>query len=350
MTTKVIDLRSDTVTLPNTEMREAMYRAEVGDDVFGEDPTVNRLESDAAVLVGKEAALFVPSGTMGNLAAVLTHTARGHAVILDSEAHIFYYEAGGSCLVGGVQLWPVSGLHSPEGLLNFKKALRPENLHFAPAKLLCLENTHNRGGGTILKPEAQNAFFEAARKSGLSVHLDGARIFHAAIALNCPVTDLTRSCDSVMFCLSKGLGAPAGSILAGSASFIQAARRYRKLLGGGMRQAGMLAAAGLIALKHIPHLSEDHRRALRLAQGLSGLPGLKVSPFPPPTNIIIINIENTGLSSPEFVSSLQSYGVKAIAFGENLVRMVTHRDISDSDIDWMLKAVEGLCTKILKQQ
>jgi len=339
--TKIVDLRSDTVTLPNMEMREAMYRAEVGDDVFGEDPTVNQLESEAAVLVGKESALFVPSGTMGNLVAVLTHTSRGNTVLLDPESHIFYYEAGGSSLVGGVQLWPVQNLHSPEGLQNFKKALRPDNIHFAPAKLLCLENTHNRRGGTILKPEEQTAFFEAARESGLSVHLDGARIFHAATALNCPVTDLTRSCDSVMFCLSKGLGAPAGSILAGSESFIQAARRYRKLLGGGMRQAGILAAAGLIALKHIPHLAEDHSRAFRLAEGLSRLPGLKISPFPPPTNIIRVNIEDTGLSSGEFVSSLQSYGVKVIAFRENLIRMVTHRDISDSDIGWTLKAAES---------
>lgn len=345
MVAKIVDLRSDTVTLPNKEMREAMSRAEVGDDVFGEDPSVNRLEREAAELVGKEAALFVPSGTMGNLIAVLTHTSRGNAVILDPESHIFYYEAGGTSLVGGVQLWPVENLHSDDGLQNFKNALRPDNIHFAPAKLLCLENTHNRRGGTILKPEQQDAFFEAAVEAGLSVHLDGARIFHAAVALNCPVTTLTRSCHSVMFCLSKGLGAPVGSMLAGSTSFIQTARRYRKILGGGMRQAGVLAAAGTVALKHIPYLVEDHNRALRLAEGLARLPGLKISPFPPPTNIIVINVEETGMSSVDFVSRLQSYGVKAISFGTNLVRMVTHRDIKDSDIDWALKAVEKLCLR-----
>jgi threonine aldolase len=343
MITRMVDLRSDTVTLPSMEMREAISKAEVGDDVYGEDPSVNRLEREAAVLVGKEAALFVPSGTMGNLVAVLTHTSRGNAVILDPESHIFYYEAGGASLVGGVQFWPVKNLHSSEGLQNFKSALRPDNIHFAPAKLLCLENTHNRRGGAVLKPEEQAALYESAREAGLSVHLDGARIFNAAIALNCPVTALTRSCDSVMFSLSKGLGAPAGSILAGSASFIQLARRYRKILGGGMRQSGILAAAGLMALKHIPYLAADHRRALRLAEGLNRLPGLKVSPFPPPTNIIVINIEDTGLSPAEFLSILQSYGVKAVSFGANLVRMVTHRDINDDDIDWTLKAVEKIC-------
>lgn len=343
MKRKFVDLRSDTVTLPNEEMREAMREAQVGDDVFGEDPSVNRLEQEAAKLVGKEAALFVPSGTMGNLIAVLAHTSRGDAVILDPESHIFYYEAGGACLVGGVQLWPVVDLHDDNGVENFKKALRPDNIHFAPAKLLCLENTHNRRGGTILKPEQQDAFFEAASEAGLSVHLDGARIFNASVALNCPVTHLTRSCHSVMFCLSKGLGAPAGSILAGSASFIQKARRYRKILGGGMRQAGVLAAAGITALKQIPHLAEDHRRALLLAEGLFKIPQLKITPYPPPTNIIVLNIEDTGFSSEEFVSKLLSFGVKAVSFGENLVRMVTHRDVNDRDIEQALEAIEKLC-------
>ena len=208
MNIKTVDLRSDTITLPSKEMRAAMARAEVGDDVYGEDPTVNLLESEAAALVGKEAALFVSSGTMGNLIAILTHTTRGDAVILDPESHIFYYEAGGSSLIGGVQLWPVTNLHSYEGIDNLKKALRPPDQHFAPAALLCLENTHNRNGGTILKPEEQDKYYEIACKAKIPLHLDGARIFNAALALNCPVTDLTRSCDSIMFCLSKGLGAP----------------------------------------------------------------------------------------------------------------------------------------------
>lgn len=341
---KTVDLRSDTITLPSKEMRAAMSRAEVGDDVYGEDPTVKLLEREAAALVGKETALFVSSGTMGNLIAVLTHTARGDAVILDSEAHIFYYEAGGSSLIGGVQLWPVENLHSPDGISKLKKALRPPDQHFAPATLLCLENTHNRNGGTILQPQEQDKFYEITRNSGLHLHLDGARIFNAAIALGCPVTAFTRSCESVMFCLSKGLGAPVGSILAGSFSFIEQARRYRKVLGGGMRQAGILAAAGLIALKHIPFLSEDHRRAKKLAEGVSRLTNFKVTPFPPPTNIVILN--TSPLSSGEFVTRLENYGIKSIAFGENQVRMVTHLDISDDDIEWTLEALEKLSREL----
>ncbi len=344
METKIADLRSDTVTQPSDEMREAMTRAEVGDDVYGEDPSINRLENEVASLVGKEAALFMPSGIMGNLIAVLTHTSRGDAVILDPEAHIFYYEAGGSSLVGGLQLWPVTDLHTAEGLQNFKKELRPDDIHFAPARLLCLENSHNRKGGTVLKPEEQDAFYEAAREAGLSVHLDGARIFNAALALDCPVTALTRSCDSVMFCLSKGLGAPVGSMVAGTREFIEKARKNRKLMGGGMRQAGILAAAGLIALKQIPDLSADHLRALRLAEGLFGIPGLKITPFPPPTNIVIMNTEDLGLSATEFISKLQPYGVKAAYFGENLVRMVTHRDIDDNNIEQALIAVKEICS------
>ncbi len=347
MATKIVDLRSDTVTKPGPEMREAMAQAAVGDDVFGEDPTVNQLEKETAILVEKEAALFVPSGIMGNLIAVLTHTTRGDAVILDPESHIFYYEAGGSSLAGGIQLWPVENLHShpATGLEKLKKAIRPSNLHFAPPALLCLENTHNRNGGTILSPDEQNHFFQLARGKNLPVHLDGARIFHAAVALNCPVTAFTRSCDSIMFCLSKGLGAPVGSILAGTDSFISQARRYRRLLGGGMRQIGILAAAGRLALKHIPHLATDHRLALRLAEGLSLLPPLKVNPFPPPTNIIMLDVKETGLPALEFIALLSNFNIKAIDFDEYRVRLVTHRDISDDDIDYTLAAVQKISQK-----
>ena len=258
---------------------------------------------------------------MGNLVAVLTHTSRGNAVILDRNPISSITRPEEPALLADTVLAGREPAFSRRPA-NFKSALRPDNIHFAPAKLLCLENTHNRRGGTVLKPEEQAALYESAREAGLSVHLDGARIFNAAIALNCPVTALTRSCDSVMFSLSKGLGAPAGSILAGSASFIQLARRYRKILGGGMRQSGILAAAGLIALKHIPYLAADHRRALRLAEGLNRLPGLKISPFPPPTNIIIIDIEDTdclrgvSLHSPVLWRESRLLGV-------NLVRMVT---------------------------
>lgn len=338
-----IDLRSDTVTLPDDEMRRAMSRAPVGDDVFGEDPSVRALEEKSAAMVGKEAALFVASGTMGNLIAVLTHTARGNAVLLDPEAHIFYYEAGGASLVGGIQLWPVVGLHSARGVEKLLAAIRPPNLHFAPATLLCLENTHNRQGGSLLTPEESDCFYSTARKLGLKLHLDGARIFNAATALGCPVTSLTRSCDSVMFCLSKGLGAPVGSILAGTSAFIEQARRYRKILGGGMRQAGILAAAGLIALERVSQLKEDHRRARNLAAGLNRIPGLKINPFPPPTNIVLLETGETGYSPEEITLTLQKcYGIKVIPFGKDIIRMIVHRDITDEDVAQSICAFEKL--------
>ena len=339
---KIIDLRSDTVTLPTSEMREAMAMAAVGDDVFGEDPTVNSLEQEGAALAGKEAAIFLPSGTMGNLVAVLSHTSRGDAVLLDRDSHIFYYEAGGSSLAGGVQLWPVSGLHRSETVKKVKDAVRPPNIHFAPARLLCLENTHNRMGGTIMHPREQENVYDKAKELGLSIHLDGARIFNAAAAMDCTVTEFTRGCDSVMFCLSKGLGAPAGSLLAGPASFIERARRNRKLLGGGMRQSGILAAAGLLALEHRHALAEDHRRARELAKGLSALAGLTVDPFPPPTNMVIVYTSGTGLAPEKFCSLLEKNNIKAIPFGEACVRMVTHRDINDNDLKQVLHAVKTL--------
>ncbi len=341
MINKIIDLRSDTVTLPTAEMRKKMAEAVVGDDVFGEDPTVNRLEQEGAALVGKEAAIFLPSGTMGNLVAVLSHTSRGDAVLLDGESHIFCYEGGGSSLAGGVQLWPIKGLHHG-AVLKIREAVRPPNIHFAPARLLCLENTHNRQGGAIIHPQEHEEIYQTARDLGLSVHLDGARIFNAATAMNCPATDFTRWCDSAMFCLSKGLGAPAGSLLAGSASFIERARRNRKLLGGGMRQSGILAAAGLVALEHRHALSEDHRHARELARGLSALAGLAVDPFPPPTNMVIVYTGEKGLSPGDFCNLLAEKNIKALPFGETCVRMVTHRHINDSDVAQVINEVKGI--------
>lgn len=337
----IIDLRSDTVTQPTEEMRQAMARAQLGDDVFGEDPTVNRLEETAAEMMGKEKALFIPSGTMGNLAAVLAHTVRGDAVILDKEAHIYYYEAGGASLVGGVQLWPMAELQGLGGLQRFREAIRPPDQHFAPARLLCLENTHNRKGGAILTPQKQEEFYREALSSGLPVHLDGARIFNAAEAAGCRVTDFTRCCHSVMFSLSKGLGAPAGSMLAGSTQFIDLARRYRKILGGGMRQSGVLAAAGLEALEHAPFLGEDHRRAQELARGLASIKNFKIEPDPPPTNIVILNLEESTLSPQDFVNSLEEEGIKTLPFGSTKVRMVLHRDIDDNDIRYTVEKVQG---------
>lgn len=342
MADKFIDLRSDTVTLPTAQMREAMARAVVGDDVFGEDPTVKQLEKEGAACVGKESAIFLPSGTMGNLVAVLSHTQRGDAVLLDSDSHIFYYEAGGSSLVGGVQLWPLEGLHGSGAVEMIKKGVRPPDQHFAPARLLCLENTHNRLGGLVIAPQAQEEIYQTARELGLSVHLDGARIFNAAAALGCPVTHLTHNCDSVMFCLSKGLGAPAGSLLAGTLSFIEKARRNRKILGGAMRQSGILAAAGLLALEHRHALGEDHRRAGELARGLVALPGLRVDPYPPPSNMVFVHTSGINLSAGEFCDLLAPKGIKAIPLGEDRVRMVTHRDISDGDVEQTIEAVKPL--------
>ncbi len=332
---RVVDLRSDTITRPTDEMRRAMAQAEVGDDVFGEDPTVIHLEEEAASLVGKEAALFVPSGTMGNQIAVLAHTERGDEVIADAEAHIYYYEVGSPAMLAGVQMRPVDGLLSPEGVDRLKAALRPADIHFPRTRLVCLENTFNRGGGTIVPAEMMAELYALAKERGLAVHLDGARIFNAAVASGVPATAFTKYCDSVMFCLSKGLAAPVGSLLAGTKAFIERARKYRKALGGGMRQAGVLAAAGLVALRRIPELAEDHYNARILAEGLAGVEGLKVDLSTVQTNIIVA--ETIGLTSTEVITALGKRGVRCVSFGPRLVRFVTHKDVNRNDIAYALK-------------
>ena len=265
---KVIDLRSDTVTKPTPEMREAMYRAEVGDDVYGEDPTVNRLEAMAAQRMGKEAALFVASGTMGNLVALLTHCGRGDEVILGDRSHSFLFEQGGMAALGGITPWPVP--NQPDGTMrleDIERAIRGDNVHFPRTRLICLENTHNMCNGAPLTAEYTAQVAELAHARGLRVHVDGARIFNAAAALNVGVQELVQEVDSVTFCLSKGLCAPVGSVLCGSADFVAEARRARKVVGGGMRQAGILAAAGIVALEQIAdRMGEDHTRARRLAR------------------------------------------------------------------------------------
>ncbi|MFZ5634447.1 MAG: low-specificity L-threonine aldolase [Bacillota bacterium] len=332
-----VDLRSDTVTLPSPEMREAMARAPVGDDVYGEDPTVNRLQEEAAALVGKEAALFVPSGTMGNQLAVLAHTGRGNEVIADSQSHIYYYEVGAPAMWAGVSVKPVDGLlghRAEEVLLN---ALRPEDIHFPATRLVCLENTFNRGGGAVMPPETMQRIYKMARERSLKVHLDGARIFNAAAAMNRNVRDFTASCDSVMFCLSKGLGAPVGSILAGDRDFVARARKYRKALGGGMRQAGVLAAAGLVALKNIGRLPEDHRHARLLAGGMAALPGISVDLDQVQTNIVVLQARG-GHTASEVVSLLNGRGIKCSTFGPDSIRLVTHLDISSDDVAYTLAA------------
>lgn len=336
-----VDLRSDTVTKPTPEMRRAMYEAEVGDDVYREDPTVNRLEEMAAARLGKEAGLFVTSGTQGNLIAVLTHTQPGQEVILERESHIFYYEVGGSALIGGVQLRPLQGTGGALDPAEVEASIRPDNIHYPPTGLIALENTHNRAGGTVIPLENIEAIAQVAARHNLPLHLDGARIFNAAIALGKPVAELARPFTSVMFCLSKGLGAPVGSLLVGPRDWIERARKWRKRLGGGMRQAGILAAAGLVALeKMVDRLAEDHENARRLAEGLGNLPGLSV--VPPQTNMVLVDVSGTGFSAPAFVARLAHYGVLAADMSPSKVRFVTHKDVSSEDIEYALLAVEKL--------
>jgi threonine aldolase len=341
MTIRTVDLRSDTLTLPSEEMREAMSRAPVGDDVYGEDPTVNRLQEASAALVGKEASLFVPSGTMGNQLALLAHTSRGDEAIVDEQAHIYYYEVGAPAMWGGVTVKPVRGLLSGQGPDMLPAHLRPQDIHFPVTRLLCLENTFNRGGGTVMDPQAMEKMYSLARERSINVHLDGARIFNAASALNRDVRDFTAHCDSVMFCLSKGLGAPVGSMLAGGAHFIARARKYRKALGGGMRQAGVLAAAGLMALENIDRLGEDHRHARTLAGGMAELPGISVDLDMVQTNIVVLKADGE-LSAAEVVARLESRGIKCSTFGPDLIRMVTHLNISSDDVAYTLKAASEL--------
>lgn len=329
-----IDLRSDTVTRPTPAMRRAMAEAEVGDDVFGEDPTVNALEEFGAELVGKGAALFVPSGTMGNQVAIASHTSRGDEVIVDSESHIFHYENAGPAVLSSVQLRTVTDLQGPGGGERLAAAIRPQDLHAPPTRLVCFENTHNRHGGVVVPPGEFAALCELAHSRGLTVHLDGARLFNAAAAVGCDVRDFTRQADSIMFCLSKGLAAPVGSLLAGSREFVARARKARKLFGGGMRQAGILAAAGLVALKEmISRLPEDHASARRLAELLNDVPGLRVDLSRVQTNIVLVDFSQTRLAGEEFLARLAAAGVKAVTFGPTTARFVTHKDVSASDVE-----------------
>ena len=339
---KAIDLRSDTVTLPTPEMREAMYRAEVGDDVYGEDPTVNRLQEMAAERVGKEAALFVASGTMGNLVCLLSHCGRGDETILGHLAHSFLFEAGGSAALGGIH--PRTVPNQPDGTMlleDIEAAIRPENDHFPRSRLICLENTHNRCGGAVLTPHYTSAVCELARAYGLSVHLDGARVFNAAIALGVDVKELTRDVDSVMLCLSKGLSCPVGSLVCGSVDFVRRARRNRKVLGGGMRQAGILAAAGIVALETmVDRLADDHQNARLLAEGIAAVRGLVTDLERVQTNMVYFGLADEVQMTPqEFVAALAQQGVKLNSVGGRRFRAVTHYGISAEDVKESIEAV-----------
>lgn len=328
----MIDLRSDTVTKPCEEMREAMAKAVVGDDVYGEDPTVNELERTSAEIIGKEAALFVPTGTMGNQIAILTHTLRGDEIIVDELSHIALYEVGAASMFAGVQLKTISNLLEGDTVEKLYNAYREPNIHAPTCRLLCLENTFNIGSGTVMSLNDMRLVYRAAKDLSLLVHLDGARIFNAAIALSCDVKELAENCDSIMFCLSKGLGAPVGSILAGSREFINAARKYRKAMGGGMRQAGVLAAAGLIALKMVNRLSEDHYNARLLAKKLSLIKKLKLDLSRVQTNILLVDISGLNIEAGSFVVKLSEAGVMAVPVSSKVVRFVTHKDVTKKDI------------------
>jgi threonine aldolase len=336
-----IDLRSDTVTLPTPAMREAMATAEVGDDVLGEDPTVNRLEAMAAERVGKEAALFVTSGTMGNLVALLTHCGRGDEIIVGDRAHVFLFEAGGASALGGIHSRQIPNL--PDGRLDLNQieaAIRPDNPHFPRSRLICLENTHNRCGGACLTTDYTRQVRNLADKYNLQIHLDGARVFNAAVALGLDVRELTRHADSVSFCLSKGLSAPVGSLLCGPADFIRQARRARKVVGGGMRQAGIIAAAGIVALEQmVDRLADDHTNARRLAEGLADTPGIILDPGQVQTNIIIFEMQERALEPSEFCRRLADHGVKMSPIEGRQIRAVTHYGIEAAHIEQVLDAV-----------
>ena len=345
-----IDLRSDTVTHPTQTMRHAMAEAEVGDDVLGEDPTVNRLEQVAAEMMGKEAALFAASGTMSNLISALTHCGRGDEIIMGSEAHMFWNEVGGAATLAGVQVRLVpnddQGGIDPADLA---AAIRAKgNIHVPPTALLCLENTHNRCNGGILSPQDTKALSDVAHAEGAAVHLDGARIFNAAVALEVLPSELAKDVDDVSFCLSKGLSAPVGSLICGTSEFVDRARKWRKMVGGGMRQAGVLAAAGIVALETgIERLAEDHSHARRLAEGLSQIPGIGVDPERFPTNIVFVDVDPRLGPVQEYMGRLSEAGVLVSYPGANRVRMVTHRHITAQDVDHAIDRVSSVSKDML---
>jgi threonine aldolase len=337
---RIIDLRSDTVTKPTQEMREAMYRAEVGDDVYGDDPTVNKLEEIAAEKVGKEGAVYVPTGTMGNQTALMAWTSRGDEIIVEEQAHIYMYEVGGPAVLSGVQVRTIRGRLGVMDPAEVKAAIRAENIHFPRTSLVCIENTHNRSGGCIVPLDNMKGIYEVAHEGGAQVHLDGARVFNAAVGLGVDVKEITKYADSVQFCLSKGLCSPIGSIVAGPKDFVSRVRKYRKLLGGGMRQVGVVAAAGIIALtKMVDRLAEDHANAKRLAEGINKIPGLMVEMETVQTNMVAVHTRGLAMDGPDFQRLMRSYGVLFNADLPYRVRMVTHHDVTANDIDEALARI-----------
>ena len=336
----VIDLRSDTVTKPTDEMRQAMYKAEVGDDVYRDDPTVNRLEELVASEMGKEAALFVASGTMANQVAVMTHTKRGDEIILGENSHIYVNEVGGIAYLAGVQTALVTETDGVMDARAVEEKIRAENIHFPETKLICVENTHNKAGGRVVPIEAMEKIHRVGQKHNIPVHLDGARIYNAAAYLNVKAEEIARYCDSVNVCLSKGLCAPIGSVLAGGGEFIERARKYRKMLGGGMRQAGIVAAAGIIAMEKMSkRLGEDHENAMFLARGLNSLDGVSVDIDKVQTNLIMVDFSAAGLNGIQIAEGLKPYGILINGTPSPVVRFAVHYYITEEDVKRTVQTV-----------
>lgn len=343
---KWIDLRSDTVTRPTPAMRKAMSEAEVGDDVFGEDPTVNALQERVAKMLGKEAALFVPSGTMANQLAIKSHTQPGDEVIIETTSHPYNFEGGGGAVLSGVQFHCLRGVRGILDASQVEEAIRPDDHHFPVTRLICLENTHNRGGGAIYPIDKMAEIYRLAKSKDLLVHLDGARLWNASVATGVTLHEYGQWADSVSVCLSKGLGAPIGSLVAGSRIFIDRVHRFRKMFGGGMRQVGIIAAAGLYALEHhIERLKEDHQNARRLAVGLKELKGVSLDPKHVETNIVIFDVTEVGKTGLQIAEAMKQYEVLIHAFGKTQIRLVTHLDITKEDIEVALKAFEEVLGK-----
>ncbi|MDW5563791.1 MAG: GntG family PLP-dependent aldolase [Methanomassiliicoccus sp.] len=338
---KVIDLRSDTVTLPTKEMMDAIARAELGDDVTGNDPTVNALQEKAARLFGKESSLLVSSGTQGNLVAVMAYCQPGDEILLESEAHMYFYEAGNISAIAGAIPRFIRGHHGTFTGKQLQEAARGSDIHFPDSRLVEIENTHNRAGGTCWTPAQVSDVARTAHDLGMKVHIDGARIFNACIALDVDVKAYARHVDSIQFCLSKGLSCPVGSVVVGDSGFIETCRKKRKMIGGGMRQAGIIAAPGMVALDTmVSRLKEDHDNAKRLAQALSAIDGLRIDMSTVQTNIVLMDVSGTGKNDAEFIAEAARNGLLLSDFGPNLVRLVTHRGIATSDVDNAVSIIE----------
>lgn len=340
-----LDFRSDTLTLPTDEMRQAMASAEVGDDVYGEDPTLIRLQEMAARIMGKEDALFVPSGTMGNLLGILTNThgARCAEIICEASSHIRLNEVAGCATVAGMQICPIQGVRGAMDPEEVRAAIRDDNIHHPSTALICLENTHNFAGGCVIPLDNMKAIYAIAQEHGIPVHVDGARVFNAAAALGVPASQIAQYCDSITFCLSKGLSAPVGAVLCGTKAFIALARRYRKMLGGGMRQAGVLAAAGIVALTSmVDRLKEDHANARALAEGIAALPGLSIDLSGVQSNIVIFDVSGTGMNADQFVDALGGRDVLVSSVGPMAVRFVCHRHVNSGDVKAALAVMKDM--------